>query len=49
VNLKSANLKTLIDLMTENGHLQEKNMILKMDIESNGWEVLNELTPDILK
>jgi cell division protein FtsB len=46
---RSANLKTLIDLMTENGHLQEKNMILKMDIEGNGWEALNELTPDILK
>ena len=45
---RSAYLKTLIDLMKENGHLQEKNMILKMDIEYNEWEVLNELTPNIL-
>ena len=41
-------MKTLIDIMKENGHLEEKNMILKMDIEGNEWEVLQEITPDIL-
>ena len=45
---KSSNMKTLIDIMKENGHLEEKNMILKMDIEGNEWEVLQEITPDIL-
>ena len=45
---KSDNMKTLIDLLKENGHLKEKNMILKIEIKSNEWRVLKELTPNIL-
>ena len=44
---KNFNMKTLIDLMKENGHLEEKNMILKIDVEGSEWEVFQELTPDI--
>lgn len=45
---KSNNMKSLLELMKENGHLSEKNMILKIDIESNEWRVLQELSSNIL-
>ena len=48
-NEKAENLKTLEELMKENGHTSEKNMILKMDIEGWEWNSLNELNEDILK
>ena len=35
------NLKSLEQLIEDNGHLNEKNMILKIDIEYNEWESLN--------
>ena len=34
------NLKSLEQLIEDNGHLNEKNMILKIDIEYNEWESL---------
>jgi hypothetical protein len=37
------NMKTLPDLIEENGHSNEKNMILKIDIESNEWDVFQYL------
>ena len=43
------NLKTLKELLVENGHTQEKNMILKIDVENNEWDTLNEITDDILR
>ena len=46
---KRGNLKTLEELMKENGHISEKNMILKMDVEGAEWNSLNELNEDILK
>ena len=36
-------MKTLPDLIEENGHSKEKNMILKLDIESNEWDVFQYL------
>ena len=45
---KDYNLKRLNELLIENGHTQEKNMILKIDIECNEWDVLNEISDDIL-
>ena len=45
---KYENMKTLYELLKENGHLNEKNMILKMDIESNEWDILNEIQDNIL-
>ena len=37
------NMSTLPELIKENGHSKEENMILKMDIESYEWEVLQDL------
>ena len=45
---KYENMKTLYELLKENGHLNEKNMILKIDIESNEWDILNEIQDNIL-
>lgn len=46
---KSNNLKTLPELIKENGHLNEKNMILKIDISSFEWEVFQYLLINTLK
>ena len=46
---RNYNMKTLEELMTINGHLKESNMILKMDIEFAEWDILNELSDNILK
>ena len=47
-NDKNENIKTLEELIIENGHSSEKNMILKMDIESCEWNTLKDLPDDIL-
>lgn len=38
-----SNMKTLSELIKENGHSNETNMILKMDIESYEWDVFQNL------
>jgi len=48
-NNRNPNLKTLEDLMKENGHISEKNMILKIDVEGWEWNSLNDLNEDILR
>lgn len=42
------NLKTLPEILKENGHYKENNMILKLDIESNEWSVFQNLPISIL-
>lgn len=42
-------LKSLEQLIEDNGHLNEKNMILKIDIEYNEWESLIEVPDKLLK
>ena len=42
-NINKNNMKTLPELIQINGHLEEKNMILKLDIESNEWDVFQNL------
>ena len=42
-------MKTLEAILKENGHMDQKNMILKMDIEGAEWNVLRELSEDILQ
>jgi hypothetical protein len=42
------NFKTLSQLIKKNGHSNEKNMILKFDIESHEWEVFQNLPIDNL-
>ena len=48
-NLNQTNMKTLNDLIVENGHLNQQNMILKLDIESNEWDVFQELPIKIMR
>ena len=47
-NSRKNNLKTLKELILDNGHINEKNMILKIDIEHNEWEPLKEISEKIL-
>jgi len=47
-NDKNETIKTLEELIIENGHSSEKNMILKVDIESCEWNTLKDLPDDIL-
>ena len=42
-NINDNNMKTLSELIKENGHCNEENMILKIDIESYEWEVFQYL------
>jgi len=42
------NMKTLDELIKENGHENEKNMILKLDIEGSEWNVLYYINKEIL-
>ena len=44
----NVNLKTLEKLIDENGHKNEKNMILKMDIEHWEWESLVDISKETL-
>ena len=44
----STELKTLEEMINENGHNNELNMILKMDIEHWEWESINDLNEDTL-
>ena len=47
-NTKNNQLKDLEELIFENGHTKEKNMILKMDIEHWEWESLINLKEETL-
>ena len=47
-NERTEQLKTLEDLIKENGHTNEKNMILKIDVEHAEWNALNDLKDEIL-
>ena len=42
-------LKTLEELMERNGHMSEKNMILKMDVENCEWDSLKDVPEEVLK
>ena len=48
-NSNKKNLKSLEELLLDNGHINEKNMILKIDIEHNEWDPLKEIPKKILK
>lgn len=45
---KTENMKTLKELIIENNHWNENNMILKIDIEHSEWDILNDISEDIL-
>ena len=42
------NIQTIEDMIKNNRHKKEKNMILKMDIESAEWNALNDISENIL-
>ena len=46
---KIFNMKTLPELIKENGHLNEKNMILKIDVDSYEWDIFYYLPINTLK
>ena len=46
---KLNNMKTLDELIKENSHENEKNMILKCDIEGSEWNILYKLKNETLK
>ena len=46
---KNYQLKTLEDLIVENGHSNEYNMILKIDVEEAEWNSLNDLSEERIK
>ena len=49
-NISKENMfKTLPELIRENGHSNEQNMILKIDIENSEWEIFQSLPINILK
>lgn len=45
---KGANLKTLGQLLVENGHSKCQNLLMKMDIEGCEWDVLEETTTETI-
>ena len=47
-NTKNKGLRHLEDLIKENGHDNEHDMILKMDIEHREWESIIDLEEDAL-
>ena len=47
-NERTYNIQTLEEMMKENGHLKEKNMILKIDVEGAEWNSLNDVSEKIL-
>ena len=47
-NKDNTNLMSLDEILKKNGHAEENNMILKMDVEGAEWDVLKEISSDIL-
>jgi len=41
-------IQTLEEMLKENGHLNEKNMIFKMDVNGSEWEILRNTPEEIL-
>lgn len=41
-------MKTIEELLIENGHENKTDMILNIDIEGGEWDVLSSISPDIL-
>ena len=48
-NSKNSALKSLYQILEENKHLKEKNMILKVDCEGCEWEALLDFPEELLK
>ena len=48
-NKKDPMLKSLEEILKENGHLNEKDMILKVDVEFSEWESFIDFPEELLK
>jgi len=48
-NKKDPLLKSLEEILKENGHLNEKDMILKVDVEHSEWESFADFPEELLK
>ena len=48
-NTNSSELRTLEDLINENGHISNENMILKMDVEGAEWGCFDNADPGAIK
>lgn len=48
ISEKAYNIQTLQEMMKENGHNKEKNMILKIDIEGAEWNSLKDIPENVL-
>ncbi len=46
---KKADLKSLTELLTENGNTKDRNMILKMDVEGAEWDVFSSIPAEVLQ
>lgn len=46
---ENTNLKTLEEILTENGHIANKNLILKIDIEGAEWEVFSKTPSETIE
>ena len=44
---RTHNIQTLTEMMKDNGHTNEKNMILKIDVEGPEWKALNDLPEEV--
>lgn len=45
---KDVDLKTLNDILTQNGHAQHRNLIMEMDIEGCEWDVFQHAELDVI-
>ncbi len=45
---RGTNLKTLSELIAENGHATRKNLIMKMDVEGREWDIFKEAASEVI-
>jgi hypothetical protein len=46
---EDANLKTLEEILTENGHMTNQNLVLKIDVEGAEWEAFSKTPSEIIE
>ena len=48
-NDRGENLKTFQEILSENGHIDNKNIILKIDVEGAEWNAFEEISSELLR
>ena len=46
---RQENLKTFEEILSDNGHVDNRNIILKIDVEGAEWNAFNETSSELLK